>query len=185
MKFNILLATLVALLPVALAVPATADIDDSISTNTLPLADPTPAATIESTLNDTAVAPTDSAVDLDDDASYETMQRENEIVERRATKNSGLVIKVYRNRNCQGPIVPFTNVQYDHGYFVRFQSYSISRRLKLGETLSLYGTVGKNWCGRETSHTPQQMSAGCKPLGGGSAGGASCFKLWRRQGFIY
>ncbi|KAL8798304.1 MAG: hypothetical protein Q9182_006777 [Xanthomendoza sp. 2 TL-2023] len=182
MKFTIVIAAITAFLPFALAVPAT---DDLASPDTTAPTDPTPSPPTDSPLNST-VATVDSAVDLNDSNSYTTAARTNNVLEaRKLTRNSGLLIKAYRNKNCLGPLVPFDNVRYDELKPAKFQSYWISRGLHLGETLSLYGQVGGDWCGQETSHTPWGMSGGCKPLGGGSVGGASCFKLWRHQGWIY
>ncbi|KAL8787311.1 MAG: hypothetical protein Q9213_002302 [Squamulea squamosa] len=174
MKFLITITAFAALLPIALAVPSPADFDDVI-----PLTDSAPAETNPSTAaNETIAIP---GVDYDDDEA--AASHENVLAER-ATRNSGLTISAYRFKGCSGPRVD-VKVRYDSAYGYPIQSYTTSRRLKMGEVLSLYGQVGKNRCGRETSHTPQMMKKGCHGLGGGSAGGASCFKVWRHQGFIY
>ncbi|KAL8680735.1 MAG: hypothetical protein Q9186_003082 [Xanthomendoza sp. 1 TL-2023] len=191
MKITIAIAAIAAFLPIACAIPAS---NDAVSTDdttaaALALANtaPSPITTIDSTLNETAIASIDSSsVDLDESNSYASAARTNTLLHpRKVTRNSGLVIKAYREKNCYGPLALFDNVRYDEFKSAKIQSYWISRRLKRGETLSLFGQVGGNLCGRETSHTPMAMTGGCKSLGGGSVGGASCFRLWRRQGFVY
>ncbi|KAL8731517.1 MAG: hypothetical protein Q9166_003363 [cf. Caloplaca sp. 2 TL-2023] len=173
MKFTIAIAAIVALVPIALAA--------SSADNSAAVADPAPTEFDNSPVNKTVAV---AGVDFDDSPLNDTTT-DSELVERKVTKNSGLTIRAYRNKGCSGPLVPFSNVQYDHAYGVTIKSYSTSRRLRMGEVLNLYGKVGNNRCGRVTSHTPQIMGAGCHPLGGGSVEGASCFKLWRHMGFIY
>ncbi|KAI4130705.1 MAG: hypothetical protein LQ338_001606 [Usnochroma carphineum] len=131
-------------------------------------------------------------IDLDDAVFNETMTHENELVERKATRNSRLTINVHKGKGCTGVYVPYDNVQYDakipnpYGKDHPFQSYEISRNLIPGEVLNfMSGDFDNDVCARVTSHTPQAMRKGCYALGGGTGGGASCFQLWRHQGFIY
>lgn len=155
MKFTIAVTAIVALLPIALAAPTPVDIDDAAAFN-------------------------------------ETVTHENDLVERAPPKKSGLTIMVFEKKGCSGPTVPFYNVKYDakhaNPFRKQFQSYELSRNLLPGETINLMsGNFDNDVCARVTSHTPQLLRKGCHPMGGGTAaaGGASCFKLWRHQGFIY
>ncbi|KAL8806637.1 MAG: hypothetical protein Q9200_004952, partial [Gallowayella weberi] len=121
MKFTIAIAAVAAFLPITLAFPATNDLNAAVPTDTTALADPTPIAPIDPTIN-TTVASVESAVDLDPSNSYEAAARNDKLAERKLTRNSGLIIKAYRNKNCQGPLVPFENVRYDELKPAKFQS---------------------------------------------------------------
>ncbi|KAI4271989.1 MAG: hypothetical protein L6R38_006718 [Xanthoria sp. 2 TBL-2021] len=178
MKFITTITALAALLPIiTLAVASPADSDDVVA-----LEGSVPTGTSNSAApNNTAAV---EGIDYDDTTPNEAALHENDLAERRVTKQSDLTISVYRNQGCSGPRMD-VKVRYDTGYTFPIQSYRTSRTLKPGETLSLFAKTGNNRCGRETSHTPPRMGKGCHGLGGASVGGASCFKLWRHMGFIY
>ncbi|KAL8769317.1 MAG: hypothetical protein Q9209_004699 [Squamulea sp. 1 TL-2023] len=168
MKFLITITAFAALLPITLAVSSAADSEDVV-----PLTDSAPTEANPSTANETIAI---AGVDYDDTTLNEAAaSHENHLAERKVTRNSDLVISAYRNKGCSGPRVD-VKVRYDSAYDYPVKSYTTSRRLKMGEVISLYGKVGKNRCGQETSHTPPVMKKGCHGLGGGSVGGASCFK---------
>ncbi|KAI4091853.1 MAG: hypothetical protein LQ348_007530 [Seirophora lacunosa] len=184
MKFTIAIATLVALLPLALGAPASADLDESSAAlgDTVELG--------ESPFNVTAPE-TELGVPADfDESPFNASAPENELVERKSQspKRSKLNVKAFRDPGCKGPLIEFNNVKYDSRNPAPFRSYSTSRKLKLGETLNLMsGSYGGDVCAKVTSFTPPTMGKGCHELGGNTAkkGSASCFRLWRRQGFIY
>ncbi|KAL8998053.1 MAG: hypothetical protein Q9169_002821 [Polycauliona sp. 2 TL-2023] len=171
MKFITTITALAALLPITtLAAVPPAEADEVIV-----LDNSAPAETFD--------APPANATDAVAGVDFDPAPLSERDLEERGPQSS-LTITVYRNRGCSGPSYPI-KAKYDSGYAFRIQSYKTSRRLKWGEVISLYGAKNGNTCVRETSHTPMAMAPGCHGLGGGSVNGASCVKLWRRQGFIY
>lgn len=174
MKFITTITALAALLPIlGLAIATPAASDDVIDLEgSAPTQIPNPAAP-----NNTVAI---EGVDYDD-----TPLNENDLAVRALTKQSDLTINIYRNKGCSGPRLD-ARMLYDTGYIFPIRSYITSRQLKRGEVLNLYAADKyKGKCGRVTSHTPQGMGKGCHALGGGSAGGASCIKLWRHGGLVY
>ncbi|KAL8920197.1 MAG: hypothetical protein Q9172_004609 [Xanthocarpia lactea] len=159
MKFITTITAFAALLAIALAVSTPDDSEDIII-----LADSATTETHDPTANETVAI---AGIDYEETTLNEPALSKDELVQRALTKKSGLTISAYRNKGCSGPLVD-VKVLYDKGYGYPIKSYRTSRTLKYGEVLSLFGKVGKNRCGRETSHTPPRMGKGCHALGGGS-----------------
>ncbi|CAO1597460.1 MAG: hypothetical protein LQ349_005024 [Xanthoria aureola] len=174
MKFITTITALAALLPLlTLAVATPAVPDDVIN---LEGSAPTQIPNYAAPNNTVAI----EGVDYDD-----TPLNETDLAVRALTKQSDLTINIYRNKGCSGPRLD-ARMLYDTGYVFPIKSYITSRKLRRGEVLNLYAPDKyKGKCGRITSHTPLGMGKGCHALGGGSAGGATCIKLWRQQGFVY
>lgn len=78
-------------------------------------------------------------VAFDNTIFNETMTHENELPERKLSKNSGLTLQAYRSKGCAGVLFENVNVQYDAKVSQPFpyKSYKLSRSLLIGETLNV------------------------------------------------